>query len=109
EDELPYAALQAALQEIARRAGVIPVVFERLADGLRDYRMSCEVQNRVHLVRPQRPEHLLAVADLAEDQRRVEHRLAEARREVIEHDDALATRPELQHDVTADVAGSAGD
>ncbi len=63
----------------------------------------------VDAVLAQGPEHGLAVAHLADDERRIEHRLAEAAREVVEHDDPLAAGAELKDDVAADIAGAAGD
>ena len=54
------------------------------------------MHHRVHLVLAQEPAHRVAVADLADDQRRIEHRLAEAARQVIQDHDALAARAQLQ-------------
>ncbi len=67
------------------------------------------MHHRVDLVLPQHPLDRGAVADLADDERRVEHRLAEAAREVIEHHHPLAARAQLQDHVRADVAGAPGD
>ena len=55
------------------------------------------------------PQHRVAIADVADDQRRIEHRLAEAARQVIEDHDPLAAGAQLQHGVAADVARAAGD
>ena len=51
----------------------------------------------------------VAVADLANNQRGVEHGLAEPAREVIEHHHPLGPGAQLQDDVGADVAGAPGD
>ena len=50
-----------------------------------------------------------AVADVADDQWGIEHGLAKAGDQAVEHDDLLATFAQLQDDVAADVAGAAGD
>ena len=50
-----------------------------------------------------------AIADLADDQRGIEHCPAKPPRQVIEHHHALAARAQLQHHVAADVARTAGD
>ena len=57
----------------------------------------------------QHPADELAVADLADHQRGVEHRLPEAGDETVEHHDLLAALAQLQDDVAADVTGAAGD
>ena len=54
-------------------------------------------------------QHRVAIADLADDQRRVEHRLAEAARQVVEDHDPLAPGAQLQHGVAADVARTSCD
>ena len=46
---------------------------------------------------------------LPDDERRVEHRLAEAAGQIVQHDDPLAAGAQLEDDVAADVAGAAGD
>ena len=51
----------------------------------------------------------LAVGRVADDERRAEHRAAVAGGEIVEDDDAFAALGELTDDVTADVAGTAGD
>ncbi len=47
------------------------------------------------------------VARIADDELAVEHRLAESRRQIVEHDDLLAGLAELPDDVRADVARTA--
>ncbi len=63
----------------------------------------------IDLVLLQEPPDRVPVADLADNQRGIEDRLAEAAREVIEHHHPLAARPQLQDHVGADVAGAPGD
>jgi hypothetical protein len=50
-----------------------------------------------------------AVADVTDDQVRIEHGVAEPRAEIVEDHDTLAALDELADDVTADVAGTAGN
>ncbi len=69
--------------------------------------MRGEVHHGAHGVAAQYLEHLLAVSHLAHDEGGVEHRLAEARRQVIQHDDPLTACAQLQDHVAADVAGAA--
>jgi hypothetical protein len=49
------------------------------------------------------------IAGIADDELAVEHRLAEARRQIIEDDDLLAGLAELPHDVRPDIACTASD
>ena len=67
------------------------------------------MHHRVDAVLRSVSQHLLPVADVRHDQRRIEHALAEAGGQIVEHDHALAARAQLQHRVAADVAGAAGD
>ena len=67
------------------------------------------MQHRVDAVLVEERAHCGAVADVADDERGIEHRLAEAARQVIEHHHALAVRPQLQYHVAADVARASGD
>ena len=54
--------------------------------------------------------HEVLIAHVADDQRSVRgHRPAEAGREIIEDDDALACIKQLEHHLASDVPGSAGD
>ena len=55
------------------------------------------------------PATSVAVADVADDQRRAQHGLAKAVRQIIEHDHPLAARAQLQQHVAADIARAAGD
>ena len=50
-----------------------------------------------------------SVGRIADDQWRAEHRAAITGREIVEDHDPLAVLDELANDVTADVAGTAGD
>ncbi len=71
--------------------------------------MGGEVHHRAGAVLVDEPLEQRAVGHVADDQRRVAHRLPEPGAQVVEHHDALAAVAQLQHDVTADVAGAAGD
>ena len=73
-----HAGLGAGLQQRARGAGVVAVVFERVAHRLGDDGVGGEVQHGVDAVLAQHPADEFAVADVADDQRGVEHGLAEA-------------------------------
>jgi hypothetical protein len=67
------------------------------------------MQHRLHLVFLEGSRHYFPVSDAADDQRRVEHGLAESGVEIVQHQDLLAPSTQLQDRVTADVAGAAGD
>ena len=67
------------------------------------------MQHRVDGVLFEERAHRGTVADAADHERGIEHRLAEAARQVIEHHHALAVRPQLQDCVAADVARASGD
>jgi hypothetical protein len=54
-------------------------------------------------------QNLLPVPDPADDEGGIEHRLAEASRQVVQDDHLLASGTKLEDDVTADVAGASGD
>ena len=49
------------------------------------------------------------VAGVADHEVAVEHGVAHALAEVVEHDDPVTAPPELPDDVASDVAGAAGD
>jgi len=66
------------------------------------------VHHRADAVLAQYFEHHIAVADLTDDEGGIEHRLAKAPRQVIEHDHPFAPGAKLKHDVTTDIAGAAG-
>ena len=68
--------------------------------------MRCEVHDGVHLVLPHDASDQFGVGHVAHNQF-PEHRVREAGRQVIEHNDSLAGLIELAHDMTSDVAGSA--
>ena len=103
------ARLDAALEQRARGAGVVAVVFQRLAHRFGNDGVGRKVHHGVDAVAAQRLEHRGAVADPGDHERSVEHRLAEAARQVVEHHHALAALTQLERDVTADVTGTAGD
>lgn len=63
----------------------------------------------VHVVFGEHPRHKGGITDVADDQRRVKHRLAKAGREVVEDDHVLAALAQQQGSMTADVTGAAGD
>ena len=67
------------------------------------------MHHRVHAVFLEQRAHQVAVAHLAHDERRIDHRLAKAARQVIEHHHGLAALAQLQRDVAADVARTTGD
>jgi len=54
-------------------------------------------------------ENLLPVADFADEERGIEHRLAEPSGEIVQDHDLLAASTELQYHVAADVTGASGD
>src|SRR5579885_2292500 len=103
-----HSGLQAALQEGPRGAGVVAVVLEGLSHGLGHDGEGRKVHDRIDAVLAQHLEHRLPVAHLAYDEGRIEHGLAEASRQVIQHDHALSAPAKLEHHVAADVAGAAG-
>ena len=98
-----------AVEQVARRAGVVAVILERIAHRFRYDGIGGEVHDGIDLVLSQHAVHQLAVADVADDQRRIAHRLAKAGVEIVEHHHALAARLQLQQHMAADVAGAAGD
>ena len=51
----------------------------------------------------------LAVAGVADDEWRVEHRGAKAGRKIVQHDGVCAQLAQLPNDVAADVSGAAGN
>jgi hypothetical protein len=57
----------------------------------------------------QHAQHLVAVANATDDERTIEHGLTKPRGQIVQHDHALAARPQLQNDMTANVACAAGD
>ena len=64
------AGLLAALQQAAGRAGVVAVVLQRIRDRLRHDRVRREVHDRVDAVLAQHAADQLAIAGVADDQRR---------------------------------------
>ena len=50
-----------------------------------------------------------AVADVADHQRRIADRLAEAGRQIVHDHHRFIAGPQLQDDVAADISGTAGD
>ena len=59
--------------------------------------------------RAQRGEHLIVVAYVSDDERRVADRLRESARQIVQHDHGFAARAQLQDDMAADVTGAARD
>ena len=106
EHELRDAVGGAGREQRACTGGVVAVIFERVAHGLRDAERSGEMQHGVHVVLAQHAADERGVSDIAQHERGIEHGLAEAGTEVVEHHHALA---QLQHRVAADVARAAGD
>ena len=103
------AGVQGALEQRAARARVVSIVLERIRNGLGHDRVRGEVHHGVDIVGGEDLVEHLRVAGIADDEVAVQHGLAEAGRQVVEHDDPLTGLAELAHDVRADVAGSSGD
>jgi hypothetical protein len=108
EDEMPDVGFQAPLEQRPARGRVVAVVLERVGDRFRHDRVRGEVQHRVDVVAREDLLEAVRIARVADDEIAVEHGLAEARREVVEHDDRFAGLPELPDHVRADVTGAAG-
>ena len=72
------AGLGRGFEQRARRAGVVAVVLERVRDRLGDDRVRGEVDDGVDAVLGEQLVDELAIADIADDQRHVAHRLAKA-------------------------------
>ncbi len=100
--------VEAAVQQVACRAGVVPVVFERMGDRLGHYRMSREVHDGPDVVLFQHGQYLFAVSHVSHDQGRIQHGLPEATGKIVEHYHALAASPQLQDHVAAYVARASG-
>src|SRR5437899_489784 len=83
--EVPHLALEAALKERSGRAGVVAVVLERIAHRLRHDGAGGEMHHRVDAMRVERGAHGVAVADVADHERHIEHRLPEPAREIVEN------------------------
>ncbi len=104
------AHLHRDLHEGARFDGVVVVVAERIGDELRHHDRAGEVQDGLHRVLAHDRAHQLLIAHVANDQRGVcRDRPAEARRKIVEDDDAFPGIEKLEHHVASDVSGSAGD
>ena len=67
------------------------------------------MHDRLDRMGPQDLADGLPVAHLADDERGIEHRLAKAAGQIVQHDDALAAVAQLEGDMTADVACAAGN
>ena len=102
------AGFERALEQGAARAGVVAVVLERIRHGLGDHRVGREVQHGIDVVGREDPVEHLGIAGVPDHEVAVQHGLAEARRQIVEHDDALAGLAELADDVGADVPGASG-
>ena len=109
EHEVPDPGREATLEERARRAGVVAVVLQRLAHRLGHDGVGREMHHRIDAVLLEQPQHRVAVADLADDERRIEHRLAKTPRQIVQDDDPFAAGSQLQDRVAADVACASGD
>ncbi len=104
-----HAGFGGALQEIPGRAGVVAVVLERVAHGLRHDGVRGEVHDRIDAVLGQHPRDQRTVAGVADDEFTVRDCLGEARAQVVERHHALPGLAELANDMTPDVAGAARD
>ena len=99
EHEMAHLRGHAALEQRARRAGVVGVVLERLVHRFGHDGEGGEVHDGVDLVALEQLRDRVAVADLADDQRGAQGGLAKAARQVIQDHHPLAARGELQRDV----------
>ena len=109
EDDVLHARIERRFEQRAAGAGVVTVILERLGDGFRNDRMRGEMHDRVDLEAREDVAQTDQVSRVADDQITVGDGLLEARRQVVENDDALARLTELADDMRADITGSAGD
>jgi hypothetical protein len=68
-----------------------------------------EVQNRVDTVGAEHFHHEVAITDFANDERRIEHSLAEPSGQIVQHHYLLTPSLQLQYGVASNVSGAAGD
>ncbi len=99
----------AALQQVARGAGVVAVVLERIGDRFRHDGVGGEVHHCLDAMLAQHAADQLAIARVAHHQLTVQHRGAKAGGQIVQHHHFFLALAELPNHVTADVAGAAGD
>ncbi|GIX21854.1 MAG: hypothetical protein KatS3mg121_0637 [Gammaproteobacteria bacterium] len=108
EHEMFDAVADAGFQQVARGAGVVAVILERVRhrfghDGVRG-----EVHHRPHGVLAQQARDPIQIAAVADHQFAVQHRRPEAGGQIVQHHHLFAGFAELPDHVAADVAGAAG-
>jgi hypothetical protein len=109
KNQLAYTVADTRLEQVTRSAGIVAVVFQRLAHRFRYDRIGGEVHHGVDLVLAQYARDQFRIADVTDDQRYRTHRLAKAGVEIIDRNDMLIARLQLQQHMAADIASGAGD
>ena len=103
------AGLGAGLQQVARGAGVVAVVLERIGDGLWNDCVGREVHDRRDVVVAQEATDELTISGVSDDQRAVQYGRAESGRQIVQNHDVFAALAELTNDMTTDIPGTAGN
>ena len=99
-----------ALDQRARLDGVVEIIAERIATDSGTTIEPAKWMIALNAMLADDGAHEILVADIADDQRRLRrHRPAEAGRQIVEDDDALAGVDEFENHMAADIAGAAGD
>ena len=90
--------------------GVVAVVFQRVGHRLGNNDRSGEMHDGVDRVFSDQPADQGFVSDIAQRERHIRRDSpSEARRQIVQHDDAAAGICERQYGMAADIAGAAGD
>jgi hypothetical protein len=108
-EQLAYVRAHAAVEQVTRCAGVVAVVFEWVAYRFRYDRAGREVHDGIDPVLAQHGRNQFAVADVTDDQRCRQYRLAKVSAEVVDRDHLLAAGLQLQQHMASDVACGAGN
>ena len=88
---------------------VVEIVAKRVLHRFGDHDLGGEMRDRVDRVLLDQTSHQAGVAAVAYDELRAfGHGPCEARRQIVEHDDCLASVQEPERHVAADIAGAAG-
>ncbi len=109
KDEAPDPCFQRGLGKGQRPERVVAIIFGRLRHRFRYGDAGCEMHDRSDVVigedalEPRRIVHASLVK-----RHGLRHRRADAGREIVEHDRAVSGIKKRQHDVAADIAGTAG-
>jgi hypothetical protein len=103
------ATVGASCEQVTRRARIVAVVLQRIANGFGHDRMRGEMHDRIDRVLAQNVGDQRSIRDIADHELRATNGLPKACREIIEYDDGLAALGELHDGVAADVAGAARD